>query len=287
MIEGRELTFVIPAHNEAATVGAIVAKIRALYPGATVLVVDDGSTDGTSEQARASGATVIRHPYNKGNGAAVKSGLRAAATPYVVLMDADGQHKVEEVAKLIDALPEYDMIIGERTGRQGGNLLRHLGNKALNLLASYIAGRRVMDLTSGFRAAKLQLLKQFLHLFPNGYSYPSTSTLAFLQAGYSVKFVPVACRDRRAGTSGVRLFRDGWQFLMIALRMSMLFGPSKIFTPLASVFFVVGAGYGIYTAITESHITNSTVLLVTLSVFVFLLGLVSEQIASLRLERHW
>jgi glycosyltransferase involved in cell wall biosynthesis len=287
LVESHEITFVLPAHNEAGTVGALVSKIKALYPGATVIVVDDGSIDRTADAAQEAGAKVIRHPYNKGNGAAVKSGLRAASTTYVVLMDADGQHAAEEVSKLLAYLPEYDMVVGERTGRQGGDLARHLGNKFLNALASYIVGRRVTDLTSGFRAVKLSLIKQFLHLFPNGYSYPSTSTLAFLQAGYSVKFVPVVAHSRKSGASGIRIAKDGWRFLMIALRMSMLLGPSKIFTPLASVFFILGATYGVYTAITESHITNSTVLLVTLSVFIFLLGLVSEQIASLRLERHW
>ncbi len=287
MVDESELTFILPAHNEARSIGSVLSKIMALYPKATVIVVDDGSTDGTPQEAQARGAKVIRHPYNKGNGAAVKSGLRAASTPFVVLLDADGQHRVEEVGKLLEPLPEYDLVVGQRTGRQGGNIVRHLGNKFLNLLASYIAGRPVADLTSGFRAVKLPLLQQFIHLLPNSYSYPSTSTLAFMQAGYSVKFVPVSTEERTAGSSGVRVLKDGWRFLMIAVRMSMLFGPSKIFTPFALVFFLIGAGYGVYTAITESHITNSTVLLVTLSVFIFLLGLVSEQIASLRLERHW
>jgi glycosyltransferase involved in cell wall biosynthesis len=287
MAQAERVSVLVPAFNEAATLRATVESIRQAGNWLELLVVDDGSTDGTAEVARAAGATVIRHPYNKGNGAAVKTALRAAQGEFVLLMDADGQHAPEEMEKLIAPLGEYDLVVGARAGAAQATLARRLGNGLLARLASFLAGIRIPDLTSGFRAARTEQMKEFLHLFPNGFSYPTTSTLAFLRAGYSVAFVPFEGRKRPAATqSKMRPAREGFRFLGIILRMIMLFSPMRIVFPLTLVFFLLGFGYLVWTILTQMHVTNTSVLLLTASVVLFLFGLISEQIASLRFERR-
>ena len=287
MVEAGRVSVVLPAFNEAATIGVMVEAIRRAGPWLEVLVVDDGSTDGTAESARAAGATVLRHPYNKGNGAAVKTALRTARGDFVLLMDGDGQHAPEEMAKLIAPLGEYDLVVGARSGVAQATLARRLGNTLLGRLASFLAGIRIPDLTSGFRAARTDYLREFLHLLPNGFSYPTTSTLAFLRAGYSVAFVPFEGRKRSpASASKMRPSREGFRFLGIILRMIMLFSPMRIVFPLALVFFLLGFGYMVWTIATQMHVTNTSVLLLTASVVLFLFGLISEQISTLRFERR-
>jgi glycosyltransferase involved in cell wall biosynthesis len=281
-----ELTVIMPAHNESGRVGAVVHEVRGRYPQAEVLVVDDASSDDTAAEARAAGATVLSHPYNKGNGAAVKTGLRHARGRLVLLMDADGQHDPADIPRLLEPLAEYDLVVGARNPHTQASGLRRLGNSAFNGLATYVTGRPIPDLTSGFRAARCEPLREFLHLLPNGYSYPTTSTLAFLKAGYSVAFVPVESARRGGGKSGVRLLRDGARFVLIILRITTLFSPLKIFFPVSVGLFVLSCLSAGYTIATEArlHIPNSAVLLFTMAVVVFLIGLVSEQIAMLRFE---
>jgi len=286
--ERPELSIVLPAHNEGARVGAVVREIRALFPEAEVIVVDDASTDETPEEARAAGATVLRHPYNKGNGAAVKTGLRHARGEKIVLMDADGQHRPADIPRLLAALEEYDLVIGARDPSTQASLARRLGNAAFNALATYLTGRPIPDLTSGFRAARGDALREFIHLLPNGYSYPTTTTLAFLKAGYSVAFVPIQSAPRQGGKSGVRLLQDGVRFVLIILRIVTLFTPLRVFFPVSVVLFFLSclsAGYTMLIAERRLHIPNSAALLFTMSIIVFLIGLVSEQIAMLRFER--
>lgn len=280
-----ELSVVLPAHNEAGQVGAVVGAIRQRYPRAEIVVVDDASTDDTAAEAEAAGAVVLRHPYNKGNGAAVKTGLRRARGRLVVLMDADGQHDPADIPRLLDQLEAYDLVVGARDPATQSSWLRRQGNRAFNALATYLTGRPIPDLTSGFRAARREPLGEFLHLLPNGYSYPTTITLAFLKAGYSVAFVPIQSGRRQGGKSGIRLLRDGGRFVLIILRIVTLFTPLKVFFPISVVLFALSCLSAGYTMITERlHIPNSAVLLFTMSIIVFLIGLVSEQIAMLRFE---
>jgi glycosyltransferase involved in cell wall biosynthesis len=246
-------------------------------------VVDDGSADGTCARARAAGATVVRHPYNKGNGAAVKTGIRTAAGEYVMIVDGDGQHPGEDAVRLAARLGEYDLVIGARSVSTQATQVRRFGNAALNRLASYLSGREIPDLTSGFRAARREYLREFIHLLPNGFSTPTTTTLAFVKAGYNVAFEPVEARQR-VGASKIRLASDGVRFLLIILRIVTLFSPFRVFLPISVTTFVIGAGYAIWTIATQSHVTNSSVLLIMLAVIVFLVGLVSEQISALRFE---
>jgi glycosyltransferase involved in cell wall biosynthesis len=225
----------------------------------------------------------VRHPYNKGNGAAVKSGLRAASAPLICLMDADGQHDPRQIQTLVSRLETYDLIIGARSRGAGGGWTRWFGNSMYNRLASFLAQRQIPDVTSGFRAARLAPMREFLPLYPNGFSYPITSTLAFIRAGYNVGFEPIEV-SKRVGSSKIRILKDGSRFLLITLRIVSLFAPLRIFLPIAITLFLVGAGYGVYTVATESHVTNTTVLFCLSSLFVFLIGLVSEQIALMRFE---
>lgn len=278
MAEPASVSVVIPAYNEEDAIAGVVAGLAGLHPWREVLVVDDGSTDRTAERAAAAGARVVRHPYNKGNGAAVKTGVREARGEVVLLMDGDGQHVPEQAGRLIAPIGVHDMVIGTRSSRDQG-LVRAAGNTVFRILASWLTGRSIPDLTSGFRAARRERLLEILHLLPNGFSYPTTSCLAFLKAGFNVSFVPIEAR-RRVGTSKIRLARDGVRFLLIILKIVTLYSPLKIFFPLSAISLALGAAYGIWNVHLYGKIPMGSALLIQLAVVVFLFGLISEQIAS-------
>jgi glycosyltransferase involved in cell wall biosynthesis len=277
------VSIVIPALNEAGAIGSVVESLRSDAPWHEILVIDDGSTDTTAAEAEAAGARVLRHPYNKGNGAAVKTGIRAATGEFVLIIDADGQHQPADAVRLAAALGEYDLVVGARSSATQAGSTRRLGNHVLNRLASYLTERDIPDLTSGFRAARRDHLMEFLHLLPNGFSTPTTTTLAFVRAGYNVRFEPIEARQR-VGTSKIRLTRDGPKFLIIMLRVMTIFSPLRVFLPIAALAFSIGMAYAIWTIATQHHITNSSVLLILFSVVVVLVGLVSEQISALRFD---
>jgi glycosyltransferase involved in cell wall biosynthesis len=283
MAEPQSVSVLIPACNERASIEQVVRDLRAAAPWREVIVIDDGSTDGTGEAATSAGARVVRHPYNKGNGAAVKSGIRAATGEFILIIDGDGQHKPSDALALTAKLGEYDLVVGARSRETQAGARRRLGNGALNRLASFLAEREIPDLTSGFRAARRQYLLEFLHLLPNGFSTPTTTTLAFLRAGYNVTFLPIEARAR-TGVSKIRLSRDGPKFLFIVLRVMTIFSPLRVFLPIAGASFAIGIGYGIWNVVARGHIPNGSVLLLMLSVVVLLIGLVSEQISALRFD---
>ena len=283
MADPRSVSIVIPAYNEAGAIAAVVAELIAAAPWREIIVVDDGSTDETSAAASAAGAEVVRHPYNKGNGAAVKSGIRAATGEFLMIIDADGQHNPSDALALASQCGEYDLVVGSRSATTQAGSTRRFGNAALNRLASFLTEREIPDLTSGFRCARREYLLDFLHLLPNGFSTPTTTTMTFIRAGYNVAFHPVEARPR-IGTSKIKLAKDGPKFLLIMLRVMTIFSPLRVFLPIAGSAFLIGTAYGIWTAITQSHVTNSSVLLITLSVVIFLIGLVSEQISAMRFD---
>lgn len=283
MADPSSITVVIPAFNEGHSIGAVVGDMLALGPWREVLVVDDGSIDDTAAAARDAGARVIRHPYNKGNGAAVKSGIRAAAGTHILIIDGDGQHRPEDAARLVSRLGEYDLVVGARAASTQASLGRRLGNSLLNALASHLTAHRIPDLTSGFRAARTEQFREFLHLLPNGFSTPATTTLVFLRAGYSVIFEPIAARPRH-GRSKIRFTRDGFKFLLILLRVITIYSPLRVFVPISMVSLAGGIGYALWTIATETHVTNTSVLLTVLGVLTFLIGLVSDQISALRMD---
>lgn len=278
-----DTSIVIPAFNEAGAIGAVVRDLTASARWHEILVVDDGSIDQTGAEAAAAGARVIRHPYNKGNGAAVKTGIRHTTGAFVLIIDADGQHPPADAVRLVSHLGTYDLVVGARSSHSQATAARRVGNSLLNGVASYLTEQQIPDLTSGFRAARRECLVEFLHLLPNGFSTPTTTTLAFMKAGYSVRFEPVDA-SRRQGVSKIRLGADGVQFFLILLKVITIFSPLRIFLPISVAAFLVGAAYAAWTIATQSHVTNSSVLLILLSVVIFLVGLISEQISSLRFE---
>ena len=283
MADPASVSIVIPAMNEEHAIGAVVEQLQRTAPWREVLVVDDGSSDGTAASATTAGARVIRHPYNKGNGAAVKTGIRHATGDFLLIIDADGQHAPSDALRLTTRLGEFDLVIGARDAATQATAARRGGNALLNWLASYLTGRDIPDLTSGFRAARTDCLREFIHLLPNGFSTPTTTTLAFIKAGYNVTFEPIAARPRH-GTSKIRFARDGAKFFLILLKIVTLFSPLRIFLPISAVTFAVGAVYGAWNALAHGRIPNGSVLLVLFAVVVFLVGLVSEQIAALRFQ---
>jgi glycosyltransferase involved in cell wall biosynthesis len=275
------VSVVLPAKNEAGTVGRVVRNIRQAVPGAEVVVVDDGSSDATADEARGAGAHVLRHRVSRGNGAAIKSGARVARGDVLVFMDADGQHDPADIPRLLQALDDgHDLVVGARSQRSQASLWRSIGNAIYNRLASWIVGHRVVDLTSGFRAARARHFREFLYLLPNGFSYPTTSTMAFYRAGYGVAYVPIEAA-RREGRSHIRLLRDGGRFLLIIFRVGTLYSPLKIFLPFSLALFVPGLAYSAYTLVILNRFTNFGALVLVTSVLIFLIGLVSEQITML------
>ncbi len=275
------ISVVIPAKNESGALGALLPRLTRVVQPSQVFLVDDGSTDNTAELARSFGIQVVSHPYSMGNGAAIKSGARAAQGDTIVFMDADGQHDPADIERLVARLNEgYDMVVGARSRGGQASLGRGVANRLYNRLASYMANRRVEDLTSGFRVVRADKFREFLHLLPNGFSYPTTSTMAFFRSAYPVAYEPIRV-SKRVGKSHIRPLRDGARFLLIIFKIGTLYSPLKLFAPLALFHFLVGLGYYGYTFFTQNRLTNMTVLLMTGAVTVFLIGLVSEQITQL------
>ena len=283
MADATATSVIVPAYNEGAAVGDVVTHLRGAAAWREILVIDDGSSDDTAARAEAAGARVVRHPYNKGNGAAVKTGLREATGEWVLIVDGDGQHAPEDALRLVQALGTYDLVVGARSASTQATAVRRVGNDLLNALASHLAERGIPDLTSGFRAARRSHLLEFIHLLPNGFSTPTTTTLAFLRSGYNVHFEPVHAR-RRHGVSKIRLARDGARFFLILLKVITIFSPLRIFVPLSAGAFALGVVYGIGNFVLHARIPNGAVILLMFAVMVFLVGLVSEQIATLRFQ---
>jgi glycosyltransferase involved in cell wall biosynthesis len=281
-----KVSVVIPALNEAGGIGELVGEIRRLHPCAEVIVVDDGSTDPTAAEAAQAGARVYRHPYNIGNGAAVKSGIRTASGDILVFMDGDGQHDPQDIQRFLDLFPDFDMVVGSRSLREQASLGRALGNRIYNWLGSYVTKFPVRDLTSGFRAVKADVARDFLYLLPNTYSYPTTLTLGVLRTGRSLKYIPIRAKARSRGKSGIRLFRDGARFFMIIIRICTLYSPMRVFLPVSFSLALGGLINYAFTFFTQGRFTNMSVLLLANAVIIFMMSLISEQICQMRFERR-
>ncbi len=282
------VSVIIPAYNEAGSIGQLVDRVAGVLEGLgrpwEVVVVDDGSTDSTLDSLKDKDVTVVAHPYNIGNGAAIKTGIRHCSGDIVVMMDGDGQHDPEDIPRLIAQIGLYDMVVGARSNGFSQNKHRTVANRLYNLLASYVTHFKVKDLTSGYRAIKTDILRRYTYLLPNTFSYPTTLTLSILRAGHSLKYEPIHTQERE-GRSKIKLLRDGVRFLLIIFKIATLFSPLKVFLPFSGLFFFFGLINYAHTYITARRLTNMTVIFFITSLLFFLLGMVSEQIAQLRFDR--
>ncbi len=279
------LSIILPAKNEAAALADLLPTLRAAQPDAEIIVSDDGSTDNTRELCRQHGVTRVSAPYSMGNGAAVKRGARAAKGDILVFMDADGQHDPADIPRLLETLGSgYDMVVGARDWEGQAGVGRGVANSAYNWLATRITGHDILDLTSGFRAVRADKFREFLYLLPNGFSYPTTSTMAFFRSGYPVAYIPIDAGER-VGKSHIRPLRDGLRFLLIIFKIATLYSPLKLFVPASTLFFLTGLIWYIYTFFRSGQFTNMSMLLFSAAVIIFLIGLISEQITALTYRR--
>jgi glycosyltransferase involved in cell wall biosynthesis len=283
----KELSIILPAKNESRSLTSLLPRLRHCQPDAEIILVDDGSTDDTRALCEQHGVTRVSSPYSMGNGASIKRGAKLARGSILLFMDADGQHDPAHIPRLLGRLGEgYDMVVGARDRGGQANTGRSLANALYNKLATWMTGHTVADLTSGFRAVRAEKFKEFLHLLPNGFSYPTTITMAFFRNAYAVAYEPVPVGARVGVSSHIRPVRDGLRFLLIIFKIATLYSPLKLFVPMGFVFFLLGAGYYSYTFATMGRFTNMSALLLSAAVIIFLIGLVSEQITSLTYRRH-
>ena len=281
-----KVTVLIPAFNEGANIGEMIRSIHKLHPDFEVLVVNDGSEDQTMDVALDAGANVWPHPYNMGNGAAVKTGLRCASGDWIVMMDADGQHDPADITRLLEHKDKYDMVVGARTKASIMSWHRNLANWLYNRLASYVCKFRIKDLTSGFRLLKTETARKYIYMLPNTFSYPSTLTLAYLRNGRTIKYVPIKTRARKGkGKSKIKLIEDGSRFFIIIVKIATLFSPLRVFLPVSFIFFTAGIAYYVFTFLTYHRFSNMSLFLLMNSVIIFMMGLVSEQISQMRNDR--
>ena len=280
-----DVTIIIPAHNEEEGIADVINGVKGLNTGYEMIVVDDGSTDNTYELVAETGVKVIRHPYNKGYGAALKTGIRNANADVVLFMDADGQHQPSDIKKLIQYVGEYDMVVGARTKKSKISLLRRPGKKVLGITANYLSGMKIPDLNSGFRAIKKNVAMEFMHILPNTFSLSTTITLALITSGYNVKYVPIEAPER-VGTSKIKPFRDGFRFLLMIVRTISLFNPLKIFLPVSFSLFLGGALYSTYGVILYEDISDTSILLIISSLIIFFFGILADQVSVLIRRRE-
>jgi len=277
-----KLTIIIPARNEAPSLRGLLPELCDMMPHAQIIVVDDGSVDETLPVCKEFQVKVISHPYPKGNGAAIKTGARTAAGDVLVFMDADGQHKPEDIPALLEKFQQgYDMVVGARVSGSQAGLHRALANDVFSRFATWMVQQPVEDLTSGFRVVNARKFRKFLYLLPNGFSYPTTITMSFFRAGFSVAYTPIHTSRRSSGKSHIRPIRDGVRFMLIIIKVGTLFSPQKLFIPVSMAFFATGLCYYLYTYLVSGRFTNMSALLLISAILTFLIGIVSEQISAL------
>jgi len=275
------ISIVLPAKNEATALQTLLPRLRAAQPDAEIIVVDDGSSDSTVLVCAEAGVRFVTQPYSMGNGAAIKRGARLAGGDVLILMDADGQHDPADIEKLLAKLDAgYDMVVGARDWSGQAGVGRGVANAIYNRLASWVTGFFVQDLTSGFRAVRASKFREFLHLLPNGFSYPTTITMAFFRSAYAVTYEPIVVHQR-VGKSHIQPLRDGVRFLLIIFKIATLYSPLKLFVPASMMFFFLGTSNYAYTFLKFGRLTNMSTLMWSAAVIVFLIGLISEQITSL------
>jgi glycosyltransferase involved in cell wall biosynthesis len=280
-ISDNKISVIIPAKNEADSLSRLLPEIRKILPESEIILVNDGSTDNTSSIAQDFVNHIIHHPHSLGNGAAIKAGARIASREYLLFMDADGQHKPDDIPLLVETISRgYTMVVGARHPSTHANILRKLANSIYNNIASYLTGQKIKDLTSGFRIVRANEFRKFIYLLPNGFSYPTTITMALSRNGQSLTYVEIHAKKREGG-SHINPIRDGIRFLLIIFKISALYSPLKIFAPTSFLCFAVGFSYYLYTYLTDGRFTNMGILLFITALIIFMIGLLSEQITTL------
>ena len=283
-----ELSIILPALNEANSLETLLPELQQAFPDAEIIVIDDGSSDGTAALCGRIGCRRVANPYRMGNGAAIKRGARAAKGANLAMMDADGQHTASHLKKLwqrFSSDEDLDMLVGARSHPDQASILRRLGNIAFNYMASWMTGQKIPDLTSGLRISRTNRFREFLHLLPNGFSYPTTSTMAFFRSGYTVAYEPIDVQQRD-GRSHLKIWREGVRFLVIIFKIGSFYSPLKLFLPVSLLLFAIASALYTYTFITAGRFTNMSALLYMTSLLTFLMGIVSEQITSLMFARR-
>ena len=281
-----KISIILPARNESESLKKILPKLKQLYSESEIIVVDDASTDDTGQICLEHGVKVIRHPYNMGNGAAIKTGARNGTGDIFVFMDADGQHTPEDIPLLLEKFRDgYKMVVGARTYKEHASALRLIGNTIYNKLASCMTGFNILDLTSGFRAVNAGDFKKFIYLLPNGFSYPTTITMAFFRSSLPVCYVPIKAHARK-GNSHLNIYKEGIRFFIIILKVGALFSPMRLFLPVSIAVFATGISYYLYTFLTSGRFTNMGALLLLASLVIFLMGILSELVSSLHYRSH-
>ncbi len=286
----KPVSLILPAFNESEAIAQSLTRIidfmKSHFSDYEIIVVNDASTDSTAEEVlKFPGIILLSHPYNKGNGSAVRTGIRNAKKEFVIMMDADGQHDITDITNIAELLGTYDCVVGSRTSSSHGSFHRNIANKFYNRLASYVTNINIEDLTSGYRGFRTSVIKKFLYMFPNGFSYPTTSTLAIIKGGYNLKYCPVHTK-KRIGKSKIKIFRDGFRFLLIIIKITVLFSPLKVFLPVSLLFVLSGLTHMFYKVIVlGARYTQFSVFLISVGVIIFLIGLLSEQISTLRYDK--
>jgi len=294
-VKSPTLSVVLPIYQEADIIHDILINLLDVLTKSNVtfevIAVEDGSTDGTADILQALKSQyagvlfVVQHPYNKGNGAAIKTGIKMARGDIIACMDADGQHNPQDLLRMLPFMHEYDLVVGARTNKYKGSWFRNFANQFYNRLASWLTQFKIEDLTSGFRLFRASVVKRYVHLFPARFSYPTTSTLAFIKGGHNVKYVDIEVNVRQGSSSKIRIFRDGWRFLLLIFKIIVLFEPLKLFLPAAMALFCLGIFSTVYSScvLGRLYIPNSGVFLFVVSIVVLLLAFIAEQIAALQI----
>ncbi|MDZ7859562.1 MAG: glycosyltransferase family 2 protein [Candidatus Krumholzibacteriota bacterium] len=285
-MNSKKISIVIPAYNEE---DGLVRALGGLMPMATdkgweVIVVNDGSSDRTADVVLQHEAKLVSHPYNKGYGASLKTGIRNAAGQIIVIMDSDGQHDAADIEKLLIHMENYEMVVGARSKDV---LIRAPGKKLLSIVANFLTGIKIPDLNSGFRAFYKDTVKSFMHFCPNGFSFSTTITLAFLREGFGVKYIPIEAEARVGRTSSVKFFRDGYKAFLLIIRVIVLFNPLKVFVPASLGLFFLGVLFTLYGIIAFGRAPNTGILIILSSVILFFMGILADQVSSIRRERRF